>query len=89
MTYRSTPAPAKGPVETKVKVASIATYLGSLALLAVLNGVTDTNLISGLPDVAEVLLAPVIPAAISLVAGYAARHTPRPDLGFGRKYEQP
>jgi hypothetical protein len=77
--YDPTPPPAPA-VESKVKVASIATYLGLLALLAILNGVSDTNLVTGLPDVVEVLVAPMIPAAIGLVAGYVAKHTPRPDL---------
>lgn len=75
--YNSTPA---APVETKVKVATIATYLGSLALLAILNGITSTNLVAGLPDVIEVFVAPMLPAAITLVTGYLAKHTPRPDL---------
>lgn len=69
------------PVEVKVKAASIATYLGLVALLAVLNAVSDTNLIAGLPDVIEVFVAPLVPTAIAFVAGYVAKHTPRPDLG--------
>jgi len=71
------------PVETKVKAASIAAYLGLVALLAILNAVSDANLISGLPDVVEVFAAPLIPTAIAYVAGYVAKHTPRPDLGQG------
>lgn len=77
--FESVPASAPA-VETKVKAASIASYLGLVALLAVLNGVSDTNLVTGLPDVVEVLVAPMIPAAISLVAGYVAKHSRRPDL---------
>ncbi|MCZ7376557.1 hypothetical protein [Micromonospora sp. WMMC250] len=79
MSQYSSPTPA-APVETKVKVATIFTYLGSLALLAILNGITSTNLIAGLPDVIEVFVAPMVPAAITLVSGYLAKHTPRPDL---------
>lgn len=75
--FNTAPAPK---VETKVKAASIFSYFGLLALLAILNGVTDTNLVAGLPDWIEVLVAPVIPAAVGLVAGYVASHTPRPDL---------
>lgn len=80
MSQYSSPSAAPAPVEAKVKAASIASYVGLAALLAILNAVTETNLVSGLPDVIEVLVAPVIPAAITLVAGYKARHTPRPDL---------
>ena len=70
-------APGSGPIERKVTAATVATYLGSVGLLAVLNGVADTNLITALPDLAEVFIAPMVPAAIALVAGYIARHTPR------------
>lgn len=69
--------PAKAPVETKVKAASVATYLGLVALLAVLNAVSDANLIAGLPDVVEVFVAPLVPTAIAFVAGYVAKHSPR------------
>jgi hypothetical protein len=77
--FDSNPAPAP-TIESKVKAAATWSYLGLVALLAVLNGVSDTNLVTGLPDVVEVLVAPIIPAAIGLVAGYVAKHTPRPDL---------
>ena len=77
-----TPAPA---VEKKVAWAAVWSYLAGLAGLAILNGVADTNLISGLPDTVEVLVAPILPAAIGLVAGYVARHTPRPDLPMSKR----
>jgi len=80
MTYSAKPA-GSAPVETKVKVATIATYLGLVALLAVLNAVAEANLIAGLPDVVEVFVAPLLPTAITFVAGYIAKHTHRPDLG--------
>lgn len=69
----------KAPVEKKVTVATVASYLGFVALLAVLNAIADANLIENLPDVAEVFLAPVLPTLITFVASYAARHTPRND----------
>lgn len=73
-------APAK-PVEKKVTWATVGTYLGSVAGLAILNAVSsDATLISGLPDWLETLLLPVIPAGIAFLSGYQARHTPRPDL---------
>ncbi len=66
------------PVETKVKASTVGTYLAGVAALAVVNAlVADASLISGLPDVVEVLVAPVFPALAALVAGYVARHTPR------------
>lgn len=73
--------PSSAPrVEAKVKAASYATYFGLVALLAVLNAVADTNLVTALPDVVEVFVAPLLPAALTLVAGWLAKHTPRPDL---------
>lgn len=74
------PAPAPPKVEAKVKASTFASYLAGLALLAVLNGITDTNLVAGLPDWLEVIVAPFVPAVVTLAAGYIARHTPRPDL---------
>ncbi|MFD3574782.1 holin [Streptomyces sp. NPDC058644] len=66
------------PIETKVKASSVATYLVSLAALAILGGVTDDpSLISGMPDVLEPFILALIPAATNAVAGWAAPHTPR------------
>ena len=71
----------KPPVEWKVKMASAGTYLGSVAGLAVLQALNaDLSLIDFLPDWAETLIAPLVPTGIAWFAGYAARHTPRPDL---------
>lgn len=72
-----TPGGPGSPIERKVSVATGATYLGTLAVLAVLNGVADTNLISQIPDWAEVIFAPLIPSLITFLGGYAAPHTPR------------
>jgi hypothetical protein len=69
------------PVETKVKAASWASYLGGVGLLAVLNAFSDANLIAGLPDVVEVFVAPMVPTAITMFAAWQAKHTARPDLG--------
>jgi len=67
------------PVERKVKASTLGTYLAGVAALAVVNVfVGDASLISGLPDAVEVLVAPVIPALAALIAGYNAKHTPRP-----------
>lgn len=66
------------PVEAKVKAASVATYLGSTGLLAILVAVQDNaGLLGGLPDAVEPFLLAVIPTAITYVAGWAAKHTPR------------
>lgn len=71
----------KAPVETKVKAGAAFSYLAGLALLAVLNGTTDTDLVSGLPDWIEAFVAPAVPGAASFLAGYLAKHTRRGDLG--------
>lgn len=74
-----THAGGSAPVETKVKVGAAATYFGLVGLLAILNAVADTNLITSLPDVAEVFVAPLLPTLITFVASYLAKHTPRSD----------
>jgi len=73
----STPITRTAPIESKVTVASVATYLGLVALLAILNGVGDANLITALPDALEVFAAPLLPTAVTFVSGYMAKHTPR------------
>ncbi|MFC6080897.1 hypothetical protein [Sphaerisporangium aureirubrum] len=77
----SAPAPTKKPVEWKVKAASLGTYLGTVAGLAVLQTLdADHSLIAFLPDVIEAITLPLIPTGIAWLAGYKAKHTPRPDL---------
>lgn len=77
----TTPTP-KAPVETKVKAASLATYLAATALLAVLTAIQDNaGLIGGLPDAVEPFVLALIPTAVTLAAGWAARHTPRGPQG--------
>jgi hypothetical protein len=75
------PTYAKAPIETKVKAASLGSYLGGVLLMAILNAATNVNIIAGLPDWLESLLAPVLTTAITFLSGWAAKHTPRPDLG--------
>ncbi|MFI2632640.1 holin [Streptomyces collinus] len=71
---------ASAPIEKKVKLASVVTYLASLAGLAVLGAVTDDpSLISGMPDALEPFVLALVPAASTAVAGWAAPHTPRSD----------
>lgn len=73
-------ASSSAPIETKVKVSSVVTYLASLAGLAILGAVTDDpSLISGMPDVLEPFVLALIPAASAAIAGWAAPHTPRSD----------
>lgn len=65
----------KVKTEAKVKAASWASFLGSLALLSVL-GIMETDYVEPLPDLVEV---PVWAALVSLatwVSGYATKHRP-------------
>lgn len=70
---------APAPVEKKVTVATAGSYLGGVALLAVLNAISTIDLITALPPVAQVFIAPLIPTLVTFVGGYVARHTPRND----------
>ncbi|MEV7770600.1 holin [Kitasatospora sp. NPDC086791] len=68
-------------IETKVKAATVAAYLGSTALLADLTAVQNQpGLVSWMPGWLAPFVLSLIPTAITAVAGYQARHTPRPDL---------
>jgi hypothetical protein len=72
------------PVERKVTVAAAAAYLGSTGLLAALTAVQDQpGLVGFLPAWLAPFVLPVVPAAVTFVAGYQARHTPRtgPEAG--------
>ncbi len=72
------PAPK---VERKVTAATVAVFVGLSALMYVLELAMSTPfIVSPLPDVLEPPVLAVIPSVIALVAGYLARHTPRPDL---------
>ena len=71
-------------VETKVKAATIGAYLGGVAILALVNAFTGNDnelLLATLPDVVEPFVLPIVPAVVTAIAGWAAKHTPRPDLG--------
>ena len=66
------------PIEQKVKAATAAAYLGSTGLLAALTAVQDQpGLVGFLPAWLSPFVLPIVPAAVTLVAGYQARHTPR------------
>lgn len=70
--------PNAAPIEKKVSAASIAAYLASTGLLAILTAIQDNSgLLAGLPDAVEPFLLALIPTAVTFVAGWAARHTPR------------
>lgn len=65
------------PVETKVKVASVASYLGVAALLGVLGATSDAELVASLPDWLSAPVAAALPAVITFWRAYQAKHTPR------------
>ncbi|MFI5808965.1 holin [Streptomyces sp. NPDC051561] len=66
------------PVETKVTVSSVAAYLASTGLLAVLAAVQDdVRLVGFLPDGLAPFVLAIIPTAITFVGGWATKHTPR------------
>ncbi|MEV4472792.1 hypothetical protein [Nonomuraea sp. NPDC049504] len=72
---------SKPPVETKVKAMTLVSYLGGVAGMAVLQAVADApSMIAFLPDWVEAITLPLLPTALAAVAGWKARHTPRPDL---------
>ncbi|MEU8040854.1 hypothetical protein [Streptosporangium sp. NPDC049078] len=80
------PITTSKPVEAKVKAMTVGIYLASAALLLVLEMVKgDLSLIDFLPGWVQALVAPLLPTAIAAVAGYKARHEPRPDLPMSQR----
>ncbi|MFD9752679.1 holin [[Kitasatospora] papulosa] len=65
------------PTEAKVKAASTASFLAGLAI-AVLNAVVaDSSLLGPLPVWLQAPVLALVPAGLTWLAGYQARHTPR------------
>ncbi|MFE6684640.1 holin [Streptomyces sp. NPDC057729] len=65
------------PVEVKVKAASAASFVAGIAI-AVLNAVVaDSSLLGPLPSWLQAPLLALVPAALTWLAGYQARHTAR------------
>ncbi|MFB6717624.1 MULTISPECIES: holin [unclassified Streptomyces] len=65
------------PVEVKVKAASAASFVAGIAI-AVLNAVVaDSSLLGPLPSWLQAPLLALVPAALTWLAGYQARHTVR------------
>lgn len=66
----------RGSAGRKVTWSSAGSYLGGVALLAVLQAVQqDADLVAALPDPIEVFTVPLLPSLIAFVAGYLARHS--------------
>ena len=65
-----------GPIELKVSAATIATALSGLAVW-----VLQTYVFRGdVPMPVSAAVQVVVPAVVAFLAGYLAKHTPRPDL---------
>ncbi|MFI0939127.1 holin [Streptomyces sp. NPDC021020] len=68
----------RASVELKVIASTAATLVASL-LLAILNAVQDDHaLLGSLPTAVQTVILIVAPTVATFLAGYAAKHTPRP-----------
>ena len=66
------------PVEAKVRAGATASYLASVGLLEVLQSVSDDPLLlSFLADSVEPFVLALLVPAVTFVAGWRAKHTPR------------
>lgn len=68
------------PVEPKVKAGTLASYVATFLLAALVNGVQDEDhavLLGTMPEWLETLLLPLLPALATLAAGYLAKHQHR------------
>lgn len=67
--------PATGKTEWKVRIASFATFAGSLAAVALIE-TRGVELVNELPEPVRIVLLPILVAAGSWFAGRAARSRP-------------
>ncbi|MFE4921281.1 holin [Streptomyces sp. NPDC056661] len=68
-------------IETKVTAASAMTFAVGAAV-AVLNAVAaDSTLLGPLPAWAQAIVLPLVPTALTFLAGYQAKHSPRRPTG--------
>ncbi|MFD9903943.1 holin [Streptomyces sp. NPDC059063] len=65
------------PVETKVTVAAVTSYVTSAFMLVGLAVLDDGRLVEMLPDWLSPFVMAVAPALLTFRAGWQARHTPR------------
>ncbi|WP_406501976.1 holin [Streptomyces sp. NBC_01590] len=65
------------PIEAKVKAASAATFLAGIAIAALNAVAADSSLLGPLPSWLQAPLLALVPAALTWLAGYQARHTVR------------
>lgn len=86
---------AKGdyPVEPKVQAATLASYAATFLVTMFANIAQDEDhalLLGLIPEWAETLLLPLLPALATLAAGYAAKHQHRrPAAPAGASYRAP
>jgi hypothetical protein len=67
-------------VERKVQAATAAAYVASTGLLGALEAVRDNpGVVAWMPDLVEPFVLALLPTAVTFVAAYRARHTPRDD----------
>lgn len=65
-------------VEKKVTAATAGTFLGSTALLSVLEAARDNaELVGWMPSGLAPFVLALVPTAITFVSGWVAKHTPR------------
>ena len=72
--------PARAVVELKVIASTAAAGLAGVGVTVLNQTVGDEQLLGGLPVWAQTLITLFVPPAATFLGGWAARHTPRPDL---------
>lgn len=83
MSHYRPAAGTSGPVEEKVRWATIAATLVTFVTAALANAIRDPDhglLLAGLPEWLEPIVLAAIAGLPTFWAGWQARHTHRPDL---------
>lgn len=76
----STSARARALVELKVIASTGAGLLAGVAVTVLNQTVGDEQLLGAMPTWGQTLTTMFVPPVVTFLAGWSARHTPRPDV---------
>jgi hypothetical protein len=73
---------ANGPIEAKVKAATLAAFVVGLVVSTLNQTQADSQLLGSLPAWLQFVLTVAVPPVVTFLSGWKARHTPKTDPGL-------